>query len=69
MRIFGYANPKALVVDQTIVIPGGGKIRTIEVNGYAMPTTSINVIRKIVPSLTYLSISVIRIKKVEPWKQ
>lgn len=49
-------NPEALVVGQTLVIPGGRKIKTIEVNGYALPTTSINVIRKTVPSLTYLSI-------------
>lgn len=50
------SNPNALVVGQTIVIPGGRKIGTIEVNGYALPSTSIQVIRKTAPYLTYLSI-------------
>jgi spore germination protein len=48
--------PNALVVGQTIVISGGRKIGTIEVNGYALPTTSTEVIRKTAPYLTYLCI-------------
>lgn len=49
-------NPNALVVGQTIVIPGGRKIGTIEVNGYALPSTTTEVIRKTATYLTYLCI-------------
>lgn len=43
---------------QTITIPGvpEEKLGTIEVNGYTFPTSSVDVVRGALPSLTYLSL-------------
>lgn len=51
------ANPAAIRVGQVLVIPERtSKLGTIEVNGYTFPNTSMEVIRKTLPYLTYLSI-------------
>lgn len=53
----GISNPNNLVVGQTIVITQNlPKLRDIEVNGYAFPSINMNVLRKTLPDLTYLSI-------------
>lgn len=50
-------NPALIQVGQSIVIPGaGGEKPTIEVNGYAFPTISDEVLQKTLPNLTYISI-------------
>lgn len=50
-------NPAAIRVGQVLVIPERtSKLGTIEVNGYTFPNTSMEVIRKTLPYLTYLSI-------------
>lgn len=50
-------NPALIYPGQVILIPPRGKILgTIEVNGYALPGTDINVLKKTFPYLTYLSI-------------
>jgi len=52
-------NPNDLVVGQTLIILTGTnpqKLGSIEVNGYALPTTNMAVLAKTLPSLTYLSI-------------
>lgn len=53
----GISNPSNLVVGQTIVITQNlPKLRDIEVNGYALTSINMNVLRKTLPDLTYLSI-------------
>lgn len=50
---------QSLVIGQTIVITGAGytrKFGNIEVNGYAFPEISMEVLNKTLPNLTYLSI-------------
>lgn len=50
-------NPAAIRVGQVLVIPERtSKLGTIEVNGYTFPNTSMEVIKKTLPYLTYLSI-------------
>ncbi|KEH87624.1 LysM peptidoglycan-binding domain-containing protein [Clostridium novyi] len=49
-------NPESLSVGQVITIPSTRKIGTIEVNGYAYPNINVDVLRKTLPYLTYLSI-------------
>lgn len=50
-------NPAAIFPGQIISIPERtSRLGTIEVNGYAFPQTSLEVIRKTLPYLTYLSI-------------
>lgn len=50
-------NPNQLVPGQVINIPvRTRKLGTIDVNGYALPTIDLDVLRKWLPSLTYLSI-------------
>jgi spore germination protein len=50
-------NPTLIYPGQIVFIPPHGKIlRTIEVNGYALPGTDLNILQKTFPSLTYLSI-------------
>lgn len=50
-------NPASIFPGQIISIPEkSSKLGTIEVNGYAFPQTSLEVIRKTLPYLTYLSI-------------
>lgn len=50
-------DPSKLVVGQTIVITTPSqKLGTIEVNGYAFPNINMDVLRKTLPNLTYLSI-------------
>lgn len=49
-------NPSALTVGQVITIPPTERIGTIEVNGYAFPNIDMDVLKKTLPYLTYLSI-------------
>jgi spore germination protein len=50
-------NPSQLQVGQIITIPSRTtKLGTIEVNGYALPNIDMEVLRKTLPHLTYLSI-------------
>jgi spore germination protein len=50
-------NPSQLQVGQRLTIPSRTtKLGTIEVNGYALPNINIEVLRKTLPHLTYLSI-------------
>lgn len=49
-------NPAALTVGQVIVIPPTRKLGTIDVNGYSFPSIDMDVLRKTLPNLTYLSI-------------
>ncbi|OOB76762.1 spore gernimation protein [Clostridium haemolyticum] len=49
-------NPSAISIGEIIKIPSTKKIGTIEVNGYTYPNIDIEVLRKTLPSLTYLSI-------------
>jgi LysM repeat protein len=50
-------NPATIKAGQTITIPEKTtKLGTIEVNGYTFPNTSLEIIRKTLPYLTYLSI-------------
>jgi spore germination protein len=50
-------NPSQLQVGQVITIPARTtKLGTIEVNGYALPNINMEVLRKTLPHLTYLSI-------------
>lgn len=50
-------SPGKISVGQVINIPAGpGKLGTIEVNGYTFPNISMEVLRKTLPHLTYLSI-------------
>lgn len=49
-------NPEYLSIGQVITIPSTRKIGTIEVNGYTYPNINIEVLRKTLPYLTYLSI-------------
>lgn len=50
-------SPSRINVGQVITIPERTKkLGTIEVNGYAFPNTDINIIKKTLPYLTYLSI-------------
>lgn len=51
------SNPTKLTIGQVINIPRGpGKLGTIEVNGYAFPNIDMEVLRKTLPHLSYLSI-------------
>lgn len=51
------STPSLIHPGQVITIPSRTrKLGTIEVNGYAYPSTSMNVLRKTLPYLTYLSI-------------
>jgi spore germination protein len=51
------SNPAQLSLGQVVNIPGGpGKLGTIEVNGYSFPSINMEVLRKTLPHLTYLSI-------------
>lgn len=53
----GITNPALLYPGQVILIPSDEiKLGTFEVNGYAYPGTSMDVLRKTFPYLTYLSI-------------
>lgn len=51
-------NPDVIYIDQTINIPPNEstKLQTIDVNGYAFPGTSSEVLNNTLPYLTYLSI-------------
>lgn len=50
-------NPASIRAGQVITIPERtSKLGTIEVNGYTFPNTSLEIIRKTLPYLTYLSI-------------
>lgn len=50
-------SPSSISVGQVINIPAGpSKLGTIEVNGYTFPNISMDVLRKTLPHLTYLSI-------------
>lgn len=50
-------NPSRIIAGQVINIPAGpGKLGTIEVNGYTFPNINMEVLRKTLPHLTYLSI-------------
>ncbi|MHB1393801.1 MAG: LysM peptidoglycan-binding domain-containing protein [Clostridia bacterium] len=50
-------NPAAISPGMVLTIPSGeGKLGTIEVNGYTFPTIKMDVLRKTLPYLTYLSI-------------
>lgn len=50
-------NPNQLVVGQTLVIPDDQpELGAIEVNGYAFPNINMDVLRKTLPHLTYLSL-------------
>jgi len=50
-------NPENLVVGQAIVIPEERqKLGTIEVNGFAFPEINQEILQRVLPSLTYLSI-------------
>jgi spore germination protein len=51
------SSPGRISVGQVINIPAGpGKLGTIEVNGYTFPNINMEVLRKTLPHLTYLSI-------------
>lgn len=50
-------NPAAITPGMVLTIPSGiSKLGTIEVNGYTFPTIKLDVLRKTLPYLTYLSI-------------
>lgn len=50
-------NPAAISPGMVLTIPSGtGKLGTISVNGYTFPNISMDVLRKTLPYLTYLSI-------------
>ena len=50
-------NPAAIQVGTVLTIPSGeGKLGTIEVNGYTFPNIKLDVLRKTLPYLTYVSI-------------
>ncbi|AEB75367.1 spore gernimation protein [Clostridium botulinum] len=49
-------NPSVISVGEVIKIPSTKKIGTIEVNGYTYPNINMDVLRKTLPYLTYLSI-------------
>ncbi|KEI03229.1 LysM peptidoglycan-binding domain-containing protein [Clostridium botulinum] len=49
-------NPAVISVGEVIKIPSTKKIGTIEVNGYTYPNINMDVLRKTLPYLTYLSI-------------
>lgn len=49
-------SPADISIGETITIPPTRKIGTIEVNGYAFPNINMDVLRKTLPYLTYLSI-------------
>lgn len=50
-------NPAAISPGTVLTIPSGeGKLGTIEVNGYTFPTIRLDVLRKTLPYLTYVSI-------------
>lgn len=50
-------NPAAIGAGMVLTIPSGeGKLGTIEVNGYTFPTIKMDVLRKTLPYLTYVSI-------------
>lgn len=49
-------NPSAISPGQVIIIPPTERIGTIEVNGYAFPNINLDVLRRTLPYLTYLSI-------------
>ncbi|KGM97531.1 spore gernimation protein [Clostridium novyi A str. 4552] len=50
------SSPETLSIGQVIIIPSTRRIGSIEVNGYAYPNINIDVLRKTLPYLTYLSI-------------
>ncbi|MDD4297531.1 MAG: glycosyl hydrolase family 18 protein [Ruminiclostridium sp.] len=53
----GITNPDLIYPGQVILIPPQGRILgTIEVNGYALPSTNITTLEKTFPYLTYLAI-------------
>ncbi len=57
---------ESLVVGQTlIIVPSNNfkKFRELEVNGYTFPNIDLNLLNKVLPSLTYLSIFSYRIKE------
>ena len=49
-------NPSAISPGQVIIIPSTERIGTMEVNGYAFPNINLDVLRRTLPYLTYLSI-------------
>lgn len=49
-------SPNQLYIGQVINIPAQRKLGTIDVNGYALPNIDMEVLRKTLPYLTYLSI-------------
>ncbi|KOA20617.1 spore germination protein YaaH [Clostridium homopropionicum DSM 5847] len=49
-------NPSAISPGQVIIIPPTERIGTLEVNGYAFPNINLDVLRRTLPYLTYLSI-------------
>jgi len=49
-------NPAVISPGQVVTIPESGKLGTIEVNGYTFPNINMDVLRKTLPHLTYLSI-------------
>ncbi len=50
-------NPAAIAPGRVLTIPSGeGKLGTIEVNGYTFPNINMDVLRKTLPYLTYVSI-------------
>jgi spore germination protein len=50
-------NPAAITPGMVLTIPSGeGKLGTIEVNGYTFPNINMDVLRKTLPYLTYVSI-------------
>lgn len=57
-------NPDVIYIDQTIDIPSNtsAKLQTIDVNGYAFPGTSSEILSNTLPYLTYLSIFSYQIK-------
>ena len=48
-------NPDLLQVGQIVIVPGSEKLGSIDVNGYAFPTTSAQTLANTVPYLTYIS--------------
>lgn len=49
-------NPDLLQVGQIVIIPAAEKLGSIDVNGYAFPTTSAQTLANTLPYLTYISI-------------